>query len=429
MSRGFKGGVILPAGKTTRDLIIDIMPQPKIVYLPLAQYSGQLSRPVVDTGAEVQVGDLVAAPVDDQSVGVHASIRGRVREIAEHPHPRFGKSLCCVIEAVEGGAGERIREKAGYEHRTADELRAILRDLGVVGMGGAGFPTGVKLSPPPGKGIDTLIVNGCESEPLISADYRLMVEYPMGVIEGARIFQQIVGARRLIVAVAESLRSIAETFKKEGVEVHRLKWKFPLGSEKQLIHAVLNRTVPRCGLPWDAGCVVQNVATCYAGFQAVVFRKPVVERVVTVAGDGVKEPKNLMVRIGTAAREIINYCGGYTGTPAIIIFGGPMTGRALPTDRIPVTKETTAVLVLAAYPKTREQPCVRCARCIDVCPMGLMPCEIYRRITVRDYPGSDALGLADCLECGGCAYSCPSRIALVHYFRYGKAELRGEIPA
>jgi len=428
MSRGFKGGVILPAGKAVQNLAIDFMPQPQTVFLSLSQYSGKSSRPEVKAGALVRVGDLVAAPEGKQSVGVHASIQGRVREIAPHPHARLGKSLCCVIDAVEGGEGEIIREKIRYDRMTASELRTALRDMGVVGMGGAGFPTGLKLSPSPDKTVDTLIINGCESEPMVSADRRLMIEYPMGVIEGARIFQKTIDARRLVVAIPDHERTIAEIFKKEGVEIRSLPWKFPMGSEKQLIRAVLNRTVPRGGLPWDAGCIVQNVATCYAGFQAVCFRKPVIERVITVAGDGVKESKNLMVRIGTAAHEIISYCGGYVATPAMVIFGGLMTGYAQPTDRTPVAKETIAILVLAKRPETREWPCVRCAHCVDVCPMGLMPSEIYHRIAFRDYPGAEVLGLADCLECGSCSYVCPSRIPLVHYFRYGKAELKEGIP-
>jgi electron transport complex protein RnfC len=429
MSRGFKGGVILPAGKTVQDLAIDFMPQPQAVFLSLSQYSGKSSRPVVKVGAEVRVGDLVAAPEDAPAVSVHASIRGRVREIAPYPHARLGKSMCCVIDAIEGGGGETIREKIRYDRMAASELRTVLRDMGVVGMGGAGFPTWMKLSPPPDKTVDTLVINGCESEPMVSADHRLMIEYPMGVIEGARIFQKIIDARRLVVAIPDPERSIAEIFKKEGVEIRSLPEKFPMGSEKQLVRAVLNRTVPRGGFPWDAGCIVQNVATCYAGFQAVCFRKPVIERVITVTGDGVKESKNLMVRIGTTAHEIINYCGGYVDTPAMVIFGGPMTGYALPTDRTPVTKETTAILILAKHPVTREWPCVRCAHCVDVCPMGLIPSEIYRRVAFRDYPGAEVLGLVDCLECGCCTYVCPSRIPLVHFFRYGKAELRGGIPA
>jgi electron transport complex protein RnfC len=429
MSHGFKGGLILPADKAAQDLAIEIMPQPQTVYLSLAQYSGNPGPPKVKPGNEVRAGDPIAGLNDDRSVVVHASIRGRVREIGQHPHPRLGKSLCCVIDAIEGVEGEVIREKIRFDRMDPTELKKTIREMGVIGMGGAGFPTGLKLSPPSDQPVDTLIVNGCESEPMVSADRRLMMEYPMGVIEGARIFQKAVAARRLIMALPDKETAIAGTFKKEGVEVQRLPWKFPFGSEKQLIRAVLNRTVPRCGLPWDVGCVVHNVATCYAGFQAVCFRKPVIERVITVAGDGVKDPKNLMVRIGTTAREIVEFCGGYTGTPAMVIFGGPMTGFAVPTDQTPITKETTAVLVLNKRPEVREGPCVRCAHCVDVCPMGLMPCEIFRRIAVPDFPAAQGLGLADCLECGCCSYACPAMIPLVHYFRYGKAELKQRIPS
>jgi electron transport complex protein RnfC len=429
MLRGFMGGLILPAGKTVRNRAIESMPHPKIAYVPLVQYKGMTARPVIEIGTDVRIGDQIAEAKDNMSVGVHAPISGRVKDISDYPHPLFGTGLCCVIEAVEAAdADYGPREKADYDRSSPDELRAALRDLGVVGMGGAGFPTWVKLTPPSDKPVDALIVNGCESEPMVSADHRLMLEYPMNIIEGARIFQKILDARQLVFAFADDQRETAEIFKKEGAVVRCLRRKFPLGSEKQLIRAVADREVPRGGLPWDIGCVVHNVATCYAGFQAIAFRKPVVERVVTVAGEGIKEPKNLMVRIGTLAREIIDYCGGYAGTPTLIVFGGPMTGQAQPTDQVPVTKETTAILVFASEPENQERPCVRCARCVDVCPAGLVPCDLYRCIADGVIPDAEALGLSDCLECGACAYSCPSRIPLVHFFKYGKAELRERIP-
>ena len=291
-------------------------------------------------------------------------------------------------------------------------------------MGGGVFPTHVKLSPPEGKAIDTLIINGCECEPMLTSDYRLMLEYPVGIIEGAKIFQKIINATRIIFAVENNKIGVASVLEREGATVRAIRTRYPIGEERQLIKTILRRTIPRGGLPMDVGCVVHNVATCYAAFQALRFRKPLIERVVTVTGEGVKEPKNVLVRIGTPLLDLVNFCGGYTAKPRKIILGGPMMGIAQYSEEAPIIKCTTGVIVSLREKIGSETPCVRCARCIDVCPMGLMPCEIHKLVLSKQFVEASAYDIKECIECGCCAYSCPSKIPLVHYLKYGKAELQ-----
>lgn len=421
----FRGGIRLPDDKITLDQPIEILPRPRSVYISLNQYHGILARPVVKPGDQIRAGAVIAVADHERGVCVHASIDGRVREITDYLHPVAGTGLCCVLDAAETGTAGVPPAPRAYQDYTPDEIRQILKDAGVVGLGGAGFPTAVKLVP--GKPIDTLIINGCESEPMVTADYRLIVEYPVGIVEGARIFQKTLNAGRLIFAVSSVGDEAAAAIRREGGEVKPLPFKFPVGSERQLIQSVLHRSYPRAGLPVDAGVVVCNAATCYAGFQAVVFGKPLIERVVTVTGDGVQEPKNLLAPIGTTAEDLILGCGGYTAAPVRIIFGGPMTGHAQFDARTPITKETNAVLVLSKETPIRQLPCVRCGRCVDVCPMDLVPLDLIRMVNNGNFVEAEAQGLLDCLECGSCGYICPSRLPLVHMFRYGKAELKGMI--
>jgi len=424
MFTGFSGGVHPPENKDTENLAIEVMPVPKRVYIPFSQHAGKPAKPLVEKGDEVKIGTKIGEADGFISSAVHASISGRVVDVRSHPHPVLGSSLCCIIESTDGEEWESgVKEKSDYENLSKEELIQIVRDAGIVGLGGAAFPTHVKLSPPEDKKIDTLIINGCECEPMLTADHRLMLEYPIGIIEGARIFQKVVGAEKLIFGIEDNKKNAAEILKKEGVEVRLLKTKYPQGAEKQLIKALLNRTVPRGGLPMDVGCLVQNVGTCYAAFQAAKFRKPLIDRVVTVTGNAVKESKVLLVRIGTRMIDIINFCGGYVSQPKKVIFGGPMMGIAQYSEEVPIIKGTSGILVwLDAY-EEEEGPCVRCAACVDVCPMGLMPTEIYKYVKNKNFDAARDYGVLDCIECGCCAYACPAKIKLVHYIKFGKSEV------
>lgn len=424
MFKGFSGGVHPPENKNTESQDIEVMPAPKRVFIHFSQHTGKPARPLVGKDDSVKIGTKIGDNDGFISASVHASLAGKVVDLIDFPHPVLGSAFCCVIEATNGEEWEPgVRDKHDYDQLSKKELVKIVQDAGIVGLGGAAFPTHVKLSPPDDKPIDTLIINGCECEPILTADHRLMLEYPIGIIEGARLFKKIVGAESLVFAIEDNKKDAARVLRKEGVEVRLLRTKYPQGAEKQLIKALVKREVPRGGLPMDVGCLVQNVGTCYAAFQAVHFRKPLIDRVVTVAGNGVREPKNLLVRIGTPLLEVVNFCGGYVGQPRKIIVGGPMMGIAQYSENVPVIKGTSGILVWQNTYEEKEGPCVRCARCVDVCPMGLMPTDLYKYAAHKDFDKAKASGVLDCIECGCCAYGCPAKIPLVHYLKYGKSEI------
>ena len=420
----FPGGVHPPENKNTEGFAIEIMPPPKKVYIPFSQHTGKPAKPLVVKGDEVKIGTMIGEADGFISASVHASVSGKVINIADHPHPVVGASLCCVIESNDSEEWTSdLKGEQDVERLSKEDLIGAIKDAGIVGLGGAAFPTHVKLSPPKDKTIDTLIINGCECEPVLTADHRLMLEYAKAIIEGARLFQKILDAPNLIFAIEDNKHDAGELFRGEGVNVRQLKTKYPQGAEKQLIKAILKREVPRGGLPMDVGCVVHNVGTCYAALLAVKHRKPLIDRVVTVAGDGVKESKNVLARIGTTVSDIIEYCGGYVAQPKRIILGGPMMGIAQYADTVPIVKGTSGILVLQDAEMVEEGPCVRCASCVDSCPMGLMPTEMCSHVKNKNFDTAKDYGVLDCIECGCCAYVCPAAIPLVHYFKFGKSEI------
>jgi electron transport complex protein RnfC len=424
MLRGFSGGVHPPENKVTETRAIKVMPFPKRVYIHFSQHTGKPARPLVEKGDVVKIGTKIGEGDGFISASVHASISGKVVALESCPHPVLGSSLCCVIESTNGEEWEdTIEEKDDYENMSKKELLEIIKESGIVGLGGAAFPTHVKLSPPSDKPIDTLIINGCECEPMLTADHRLMLEHSGEVIAGAKIFRKILNAENLIFGIEDNKKDAAKKLKKQGVNVELLKTKYPQGAEKQLIKSLIGREVPRGGLPMDVGCVVQNVGTCYAAYQAVKHGKPLIDRIVTVTGTAVKRPKNLLVKIGSPVIDVVNFCGGYVKQPKQIIFGGPMMGIAQYSENVPTIKGTSGIMVCKDAVIPEQCPCVRCASCVDVCPMGLMPTEIYKFVNNKNYSKAEEYGVLDCIECGCCAYSCPSRIPLVHYFKFGKSEV------
>ena len=422
MFRGFRGGVHPPENKLAEKRAIVVMPAPKRVYIHFSQHTGKPAQPLVEKGADVKIGTKIGERDGFISSTVHSSVAGKVISIENYPHPVIGTSVCCVIESTDSDAWEAVAER-DHTQMSTDELVNIIKEAGIVGLGGAAFPTHVKLSPPAEKPIDTLIINGCECEPMLTADHRLMLEHAQEIIDGATLFQKIVKAQDLIFGIEDNKKDAVDVLSKAGVHVHVLKTKYPQGAEKQLIKAILNREVPRGGLPMDVGCVVQNVGTAYAAYQAVKFNKPLIERVVTVTGDGVKEAKNCMVRIGTPAMDVINFCGGYVGTPKKILFGGPMMGIAQYSENVPTVKGTSGIIVWQHAVVDDEGPCVRCSNCVDVCPMGLMPTELFKAVKTKKFDVAKEYGVLDCIECGCCAYNCPAKIPLVHYLKYGKNEV------
>ena len=424
MLLGFTGGVHPPENKHTENCAIEVMPPPKRVYIPFAQHTGKPARPLVNKGDEVKIGTKIGEADGFISASVHATVSGKVIDIADHSHPVTGTALCCIIEASDSEDWiEEIGKQRDPDNLTKQQLLDAIKEAGIVGLGGAAFPSHVKLSPPKEKHIDTLIINGCECEPVLTADHRLMLEHASTIIEGARIFQKILDVPNLIFGIEDNKKDAVDIFRQEGASVVALKTKYPQGAEKQLIKAILKREVPRGGLPMDVGCVVHNVGTCHGALMAVKFGKPLIDRVVTVAGDGVQKNKNVLVRIGTTVNSVIEFCGGYTTPPGKIIIGGPMMGIAQYSGDVPVIKGTSGVIVWSSVKSFEEGPCVRCAACVDACPMGLMPTEICSYIRNKNIDMAKVYGVLDCIECGCCAYVCPAAIPLVHYFKYGKSEI------
>lgn len=424
----FIGGIHPPYSKLTKKNKVEVAKLPKKVILPLSQHTGATCEPLVKVGDHVRVGQKIADSDKFVSAPIHASISGTVTEISDKAHPVLGQCKSIVIES--DGKINWFEPPKKIDHSSVDKLKEIIKNAGIVGLGGAAFPTHVKLSPPEGKKIDTVILNGAECEPYLTCDHRVMISKSEEILKGFLIIKKILGAKRAIVGIEDNKTNAIHFFKEtvvEGnfeIEVVSLPTKYPEGAEKQLIYALTGRKVPPGGLPLDVGVVVQNVQTAKAVYDAVVENKPLVERVITVTG-AVKQPKNLLVKIGTPFKDLIEQCGGAIGPVGKIINGGPMMGIAQSTDEVPVIKGTSGILVQLKneVDKAKEQDCIRCAKCVDVCPMFLMPTMISRYIEHDMIDKVEEYNPLDCFECGACAYICPSKIPLVKLIKKAKNEV------
>lgn len=377
------------------------------------------------------------------SVPVHASISGKVTAVANFPHPA-GKSLPAIQIESDGldEWSESVRENLNYKNLSPEEIKSMIQNAGIVGMGGAAFPTHVKLSPPANKKISTLIINGAECEPYLTADHRLMLEEPEKVLEGATIVARALSIRDVYIGIEDNkpdaIKIMADAAKNppnpplpkggEGgisIKVVSLSVMYPQGGEKQLINAVTGKEVPSGGLPMDVGVVVQNVATVAAIYDAVRFGRPLIERIVTVTGAGVKEPGNFRVRIGTSSLKLIEAAGGLRGEIGKVVSGGPMMGMTQYTLDVPVIKGMSGLLFFPQSEVKSYTPeaCVRCGRCVAVCPMGLLPNMLGIYAELDRFEDAEKIGLMDCMECGSCAYVCPSKRPLVHLIKYAKADV------
>jgi len=396
----------------------------------LSQHIGAPAKPLVKPGEKVKTGQKIAEAAGFVSIPLHSPISGTVKEIGEMPHPTGGVALAIKIEGDGGDEwDEEVKGRVNYSQLTPEELREIISQAGIAGMGGAAFPTHVKLSPPREKPIDTFILNGAECEPYLTADHRLMLENGEGILEGMKLIMKTLGCQKGFIGIESNKADAITNFKKLssacGFEVIPLKVKYPQGGEKQLIKAITGREVPLGGLPMDVGCVVHNVGTAYAVYEAVAKGKPLIERVVTVTGSIIKNPQNLRTRIGTSFAKLIEKCGGTTAKVGKLINGGPMMGIAVETDQVPVIKGTSGILVLSEKEtRYREpKPCIYCGRCVDTCPMGLMP-NMISNLTERErFESAKEYGVLDCIECGSCSYVCPAKRNLVHQFKYAKAKI------
>jgi electron transport complex protein RnfC len=425
---GFKGGVHpFHRKESTQDKAVERMQAPKLVYIPLQQHIGAPCEPLVKPGDHVKLGQKIGQPKGFVGAPVHASVSGVVKEIKQVPHPAMGQGLAVVIENDGKDELDESIVPKDIESLSAEELKDLILEAGIVGMGGAAFPTHVKLSPPKDKKIDVVILNGAECEPYLTADHRLMVETPRDVVDGLKAIMKVLGVKRGYIAIEDNkpdaVRAIANAVKSvPGVEVVQLKTKYPQGAEKQLIYAVTGRQVPSGGLPMDVGVVVNNVGTAAAIARAIKTGMPLIERIVTVTGGGVAQPKNLLVRIGTPFKDVVEACGGLLGQPAKVISGGPMMGIAQYTLDVPVIKGTSGILVLTKQEVEMPEPgpCIRCGKCVEACPMRLMPLFISAYALKGDYERSEKLHAMDCIECGCCSYICPARRPLVQSIRTAK---------
>jgi electron transport complex protein RnfC len=412
----------------TRDKAIVSLPPPEKVIIPLHQHFGSPAEPLVKKGEEVSLGQKIGQARGVFSANVHASVSGKVLAVEDYNHPG-GYPAAAVIISNDGQdrLSPELKPASDPFSLSADEIRERVREAGVVGLGGAAFPTAVKLAPPKDKPIDTIIINGCECEPMLTADYRLMVENPLDILHGAELARIATAAQKVIVGLEDNKPQAAEILRQQldglQADIVLLKTKYPQGAEKNLINALLRREVPRGGLPFDVGVVVQNVGTAKAIWEAVSLGKPLVERVITVAGSGVREPKNLLVRIGTLFQDVVNFCGGLTEDINLLVMGGPMMGLAQWSLDIPVVKGTSGILAWRTVFPMAEHPCIRCGRCVDHCPMGLMPTLLAKFVQREKWAEAEKWGVLDCVECGCCQYICPSRIPLVHWMRLGKNKI------
>lgn len=428
----FKGGVHPPdRKKITENKPIEKMPVPKKVYISLLQHIGSPLESLVKPGDMVKIGQKIAESKAFLSVPVHSSVSGKVIKIEKHPFPVNGKINTIIIENDEKDEWIDLEKNKDYNKLTKEELMAIIKDKGIVGQGGAAFPTWVKLDPPKDSKIDTLLLNGAECEPYLNADNRLMIEEPHKIIEGIKIILKVLGIEKAVIGIEnnkkEAYEKIKEAIKDDTrITIAMLKTKYPQGGEKQLIKAVLGREVPSKQLPSKVGVVVQNTGTAKTIYDAVVEGKPIIERVLTVSGSGVKEPKNLLVRIGTQFSEILEYCKIDRDATLKIISGGPMMGIAQYTDEVPIIKGTSGILAFTKEEASAYEAnsCISCGKCIDVCPMNLVPLMFAKLARFNKWVDMDEYNLMDCIECGSCAYICPSNRPLTEAIKIGKSKVR-----
>jgi len=430
-----KGGVHPPECKAqTQGLAIETMPVPDELELILGQHIGAPCTPTVAKRADVGEGGLIGEVTKGLGVPLHAPVAGKIKDIGVSVHP-IRVSAPSITIAVDHEAQPIQYEKQNWQQLDSAQLLAKVHEAGIIGIGGAGFPTHVKLKPPANSPVDTLILNGAECEPYITADHRVMLEQAAAVVEGARIILKILGIKKCFIgiesnkpdAIAEMKKTAEEASSPDcTIEVLALQVKYPQGSEKQLIQAVTGRKVPAGALPAAVGVVVQNVGTAKAIFDAVVYGKPLYEKVVTISGKGIGRPANLQVKIGTKLRDIVEYLGGLQPGLSKIIMGGPMMGFAVSSLEVPVTKTTSAVLFLTEDEiDTRPHgQCIRCGWCLEACPMGLEPKEIAIYVEARRAEDTAQFGVFDCFECGSCAYVCPAKRPIVQFVRLAKMKAK-----
>lgn len=434
MLKSFRiGGIHPKENKLSRAVPIERFPLPEVAVIPLSQHIGAPASAVVAKGDKVRVGQIIARAGGFVSSNIHSSVSGTVTSVDAVPDAGGIRRPAVAIK-VEGDEWDESIDRDQTLKRectlSPSEIIVKIADAGIVGMGGATFPTQVKLSVPDGKTAEYLIINGVECEPYITSDHRLMLEKGEELLTGISILARALGVKKSYVGIENNKRdaiahlsALAGSY--GGIEIVPLKVQYPQGGEKQLIDAVIQRQVPSGGLPIDVGAVVQNVGTAYAVYEAVQKNKPLFERVVTVTGKSLSTPSNFLVRVGTPVNTLIERCGGMPEDSGKVIGGGPMMGRAMSNPNAPVTKGTSGILVMRERESVRKPAsvCIKCGKCISVCPMALEPFMLAKLSRRLMYAEMEPYKATDCIECGSCSYTCPSRLPLLDYIRIGKGEV------
>ena len=426
---GYYGGVHPVEGKEpTEHIALVRFPEPKTVVIPLSMHLGAPANPVVAVGDTVKVGQILGEAAGFISAPVHSSVSGTVVAIEERPHATRGKCLSVVIES-DGKAEihESVKPNKPLEELEPKEIVDIVKNAGIVGMGGAGFPTYVKLMP--NKPIEAVLINGCECEPLLTADHRLMLEYADDIIYGLKAVMKAVAAPKGVIVIEDNKADAIELMQakveaEEGIEVCVARTKYPQGGEKMLIKRVLGRSVPSGGLPADVGAAVCNVSTVKAISDAIKTGMPLVERVTTVTGPHIVSPGNFVVKIGTSAAELVAACGGIQGENVTVKAGGPMMGFVQETLDTPIMKGSNGIIAVDTD-VAEPQECIKCGRCMDVCPMELTPLYFFKYAGAQDWASCKAKNIMDCIECRSCEYICSSKLPLVSMIKMGKNGVRG----
>ena len=440
MLRSFKiGGIHPPGNKISKNSPITVAPLPDRVIVPLSQHIGAPATPCVAKGDHVKVGQLIGQSSGFVSANVHSPISGVVTAVDSLPDGAGLRKPAIVIEREGDEWLETIdRSDALIQscHLTPKEIIDKIAAAGLVGMGGATFPAHVKLSIPAGQKAECLIINGVECEPYLTSDYRTMLERGSEVLVGVQILCKALDVNKAYIGIEDNkpeaishLTTLAAGY--PHIEIVPLSTKYPQGGEKQLIQAITGKAVPSGGLPIHVGVVVQNIGTALAVYEAVQKNKPLIERVVTVTGKTLRDPSNFMVRIGTPISSLIDLCGGMPQDALKVINGGPMMGRALANIDAPVTKGTSGIVIMRNREslRTPASSCIKCAKCVGVCPMGLEPYLLNKLTRLKRFDDLEPLRITDCIECGSCAYTCPASIPLLDYIRVGKAETMKRIRA
>lgn len=427
----FKHGGVHPKEmkELSKDKKIEVLPLPTQLIISSSQHLGAPATFIKNVGDRVKRGEKIAEASSFISSVVHSPCSGVVKEIRKERISSGGVSDALVVEVDKDAPKVEFSIPFSWEDKTREDLLSLIKEMGIVGMGGATFPTSVKFTTN-GKKVEYLVINASECEPYITCDYRLLLERTDEILEGALIAKKIVNAEKVVIGIENNKKDasckLLQRINELGydISVQELKTKYPEGDEKQLLYAITGREIPSGKLPLDIGAVVCNTATTFAIYEAVKFHKPLMERVITVSGNGINECKNILAPIGTKAEDLVSFCGGMKEDTESVIFGGPMMGFSIPDLNVPMVKGSGGLLLLLREKKRREYPCVSCGKCIESCPMGLMPNRMYRNIKNGKYQEAVKLGLMDCKECGCCTYSCPGNIRLVQAFKMGKKEAR-----